>query len=80
MPLTLVSATAPSHWAPYLINGDDSGMAPEDKAQADAFVRRLDCGLPVSCDDAGFLWRHDARNECDLGADCQTYAFLVENA
>jgi hypothetical protein len=69
--------TAPSHWASYLINGDDSGMEPEEKAQCDAWIKREGVGLPVSCEDAGFIWNHDARVECPLGSDCQTYIFLV---
>lgn len=70
--------TAPSYWASYLINGDSSGMDDADVDQADAFLARVGLGAPVSCDDAGFLWYHDARQECPLGADCQTYTFLRE--
>lgn len=76
--LEVLTATAPSHWASYLINGDDSGLEPEEKAAADAWIdRHQDWGMPVSCEDAGFMWRHDAYAECPLGADCQTYTFLV---
>ena len=72
-----ITATAPSAWASYLINGDDSGIEPEDKAACDAWIAREGLGLPCSCDDAGFMWRHDAYNECPLGADCQEYTFLI---
>ena len=71
------TATAPSHWASYFINGDDSGMSAEDISQADAWIEREGMGAPVSCEDAGFLWRHDAFKECPLGSDCQEYVFLV---
>ncbi len=73
-----IEGTAPSHWAPYLINGDSSGMEQDDIRQADAFVQWLGA-TPVSCEDAGFLRRHDAYFVCGtLAADCQTYVALIE--
>ena len=69
--------TAPSHWASYLINGDASGLEPEDKAACDAWIKREGVGIPVSCEDAGFRGKHDAYPELPLGADCQTYVFLI---
>lgn len=72
-----IEATAPSHWASYLINGDASGLSDDDERQADAWIAREGLGMPATCEDAGFCWRHDAFNECPLGADCQTYVFLV---
>lgn len=76
MALEPLSATAPSQWASYLINGDASDMAPGDIAACDAWLEREGLGLPVSCEDAGFMWRHDAYLECPFGSDCQTYTFL----
>lgn len=73
----VLEIVAPSHWASYLINGDDSGLEPDEKAACDAWIKREGVGLPVDCRDAGFRWRHDAYNEMPLGADCQTYSFLV---
>ncbi len=70
------SRTAPSHWACWLINGDDSGISADDKAQADSWVAREGMGAPVACEDAGFFWRHDAETESPLGADCQHYTFI----
>lgn len=72
-----VTLVAPSHWASYLLNGDDSGLLPTECNAADAWIDRQDMGLPVSCDDAGFRWYHDARLECPLGADCQEYVFIT---
>lgn len=77
MALQVMTATAPSHWASYLINGDASGMEGEEQAQCDAWIEREGLGLPVSCDDAGFMTWHDARTECPLASDCQEYTFLV---
>lgn len=70
------TATAPSSWASYLINGDASGIDDVEKAQADAWVARKGLGMPVACEDAGFCWHHDASDESPFGADCQTYIFL----
>ena len=71
--------TAPSSWASYLINGDASGLHPADIAAADAWIESLAFGSPVSCEDAGFVGYHDAR-EFALATDCQTYDFLVSSA
>jgi hypothetical protein len=77
MTIKSFSATAPSAWASYLINGDASGIDEDDVKQADAWIEREGLGMPVSCEDAGFTWRHDAYEECPLGSDCQEYFFLV---
>lgn len=74
--LRVLEVVAPSHWASYFINGDSSGMESDDKMQADMFLDRQGLGSPVSCENAGFRWRHDAMPECPLGSDCQTYVFL----
>lgn len=76
MAFEVYKLTAPSSWAPYLINGDDSGLEPADVAASDSWIEREGLGLPVSCDDAGFIWRHDASREA-LASDCQEYVFLV---
>ena len=73
---TVVSYTAPSCWAPYLINGDASGIEDADQAEADAMVDQVGCGSPVSCEDAGFVHRPDFGK---LAGDCQTYSFLKPN-
>ncbi len=77
MALETISGTAPSHWACYFLNGDSDGMEAEDIAAADLFAAWLG-GNIVSCEDAGFLWYHDARQFCPLGSDCQTYTALID--
>lgn len=81
VPEGFTSATAPSAWASYLINGDDSGLEDNDRAQCDAWIRDYMGGrLPVDCRDAGFMWHHDARPWCPFGADCQEYVFQEGDA
>lgn len=82
MKIECVEFTAPSEWASYLINGDASGLDDDEQALADSFVRYAveECGAsgwPVNCEDAGFIFYHDARTwtGCDYAADCQTYTF-----
>lgn len=71
------TGTAPSHWASYFINGDASGMTDDEIAQADRFAEWLG-GDIVDCEDAGFMWAHDARRVCGaLAADCQTYTAII---
>jgi hypothetical protein len=77
MAFETVTATAPSHWASYFINGDDSGMDDFETAQADAFADWLG-GNIGDCEDAGFIHHHDARSFGALAADCQTYTALIE--
>ena len=72
-----VIAFAPSAWASYLINADASGLSERERAACDAWIAREGLGLPCDCWDAGFRWQHDASVEYPLGADCQSYRFLV---
>jgi hypothetical protein len=80
MGLQIVTATAPSAWASYLINGDSSGIDAEDVAAADRFVAEILGAWPVDCEDAGFRWNHDASGIMPLGADCQLYSALIEES
>ena len=73
----VINATAPSAWASYLINGDSSGIDAQELAMANAWLDRLELPFPVSCEDAGFCWWHDAHVECPLGVYCQEYFFLI---
>lgn len=43
-----VTVTGPASWASYLINGDASGLSPEEKAQADAWLEREGIASVVS--------------------------------
>lgn len=72
---SIIKLIAPDAWASYLINGDASSLEADDIAQADAWIDREGLGLPLSCEDAGFHWHHDAQQECPLGCSCQEYAF-----
>ena len=73
-PITL---TAPSSWASWLINGDATDLSMADYEMSGEWLDRIGLGFPVSAEDAGFIWNHDAFKECPFGADCQTYTFLV---
>jgi hypothetical protein len=77
MAFETVTATAPSHWACYFINGDTGDMDDAEISQADAFADWLG-GNIVDCEDAGFIHHHDARSFGVLPSDCQTYTALIE--
>lgn len=72
----LITYTAPSSWASYFINGDDSGLEEDEKRAADDFLAWAVLGAPVSCEDAGFIRRPDSFAVYPYAADCQTYTFL----
>lgn len=74
--MKLYQYTAPSSWATYLINGDDSGMNTEEIDACEQWLAWVDLGAPVSCHDAGFCHWHDAKRFYNFAADCQTYTFL----
>lgn len=76
--LTPYEFTAPSAWASYFINGDATSLEDDEIAQADAFLEWVNMEWPVSCDDAGFMHRHDAYEFCPFASDCQTYTFLKQ--
>lgn len=69
--------TAPSAWAPYLVNGDASGLEDSELQACDSWIQRQGIGSPIDCVDAGFRRTHDALAEFDYGADCQRYTFLT---
>ena len=74
MELQFVTATAPSYWAPYLINGDPSGLEDDEIAAADAFT---DGKLCIDAEEVGFKSFHDAWAYCPFAADCCEYTFQV---
>ena len=54
-----VTITGPSHWASYLVNDDASGLTPDEKSIADAWLAKLGNRVIVSTvDDAEprFTW------------------------
>lgn len=82
-----VTATAPAYWAPYLVNGDASGLEPAELRAADAFSAWL--GGPVaSCShESFFAWQNDGRRAAlraglpDIGgSDCLEYMALLEES
>ncbi len=77
MGFNVETATAPSHWASYLINGDATGLDEGEDKLVDQWVESLGWGSPCGCEDAGFISWHDAR-QFALPADCQVYEFLVK--
>jgi hypothetical protein len=61
------TAKGSAYWASYLINGDASGINPEEQALADAWLER-EGGSVVSCEDEPFFsWFYGFHT----GADCQ---------
>lgn len=82
MTLSTLTATAPSHWANALINGDWSEITSDEAIQINKFRDYLISGDPsgsiVSCEDAGFMWNHEATQFGALASDCQTYVALVD--
>jgi hypothetical protein len=72
MKLDTVTVTAPSAWASYLINGDDSGISKSERSDADDMVATIGCGAPVDCEDTGFDWCPDYGEP----GDCKMYTFL----
>lgn len=68
----------PAHWAPYLINGDASGLPDEEQAECDAWQEsepELDM-LSANCiGEAEFRTRNDAGT---LAGDCCLFLFTIK--
>jgi hypothetical protein len=70
----------PASWAPYLINGDATGLETAERRQADDFLTLWKLDAPVSCEPDGFRAWNDAHSlggSAALGQDCEEYTFLV---
>jgi len=71
----------PAIWASYLINGDSSGLRPEEKQQADDFLARRNLPMPVSCsEESQWKWHHDASPETwvdGAGGEVLDFTFLL---
>jgi|HubBroStandDraft_4_1064222.scaffolds.fasta_scaffold00027_49 hypothetical protein len=62
--------TGAAYWASYLINGDASGLEPEEKALCDAWLERELCleESIVDCEEESrFTWSYGLYT----GADCR---------
>jgi hypothetical protein len=74
--------TGPSYWASYLINGDASGITPEEKAHADAWLARNEVLNVVDCEEEGRFTRHyqlyDPLADC-TGGDVIDYTCEVKH-
>lgn len=81
-PVTIESTTAwaPEYWAPYLVNGDASGLEPADLAMAArwADLQARDGWQVVSVGDGApaFMHMHDASHIGVLAAMCAEYILL----
>ena len=64
--------TAPSAWAPGLVNGDFSGLEAAEADSARAWAKSLP-GPIVSADWRGFMSRHDAYVFAPVAADCAAF-------
>ena len=72
-----VTYTLPEFWAPYLINGDASGMEDSEIDAVDDWINAHDDikGECLGCtDEAEFRHRHDA-SEWALACNCLDYTF-----
>lgn len=75
--LVPVGYTAPSYWASYFINGDNSGMEDEEIKAADAFIESIGLGGPVDAkDEEEYSSRHDAWAYWPYSGSTATYVFL----
>jgi hypothetical protein len=65
----------PIYWASYLINGDATGLEPNEVSEIDQFLQANDLGpcLMVGAE-SWFSWRNDATT---LGGDVVEYTFPV---
>jgi len=84
--MNAITLTAPAHWAPYLINGDQSDMSESEIDSIITFLERegmynteTQSGpiYPVSSQDVGFLRWHDAFKESPYASNCEEYTFLI---
>lgn len=81
--IRIFTATAPAHWASYLVNGDASGIDEADIAAADTFLDYCLAGWekeggeahgPTDVEECGFMHSTDGSN---LGCEAAQYTFVV---
>lgn len=83
MTIKVGEAIGAAHWASYLINGDESGLEPDEKALADKWQESLAPAYAVDVkrdydgngEDSWFTWGYwlHVRLESPLGGSCLTY-------
>ena len=63
--MQITTVAGPSYWASYFVNGDASGLTPQEREQADAWLKREGVDvLDVARDDGGngieprFTWSY----------------------
>ena len=66
--------TLPAYWAPYLINGDATGMEWEEVQEVEDFLEREGLASPVDCEFTGFSWMNDANA---VGGDVADFTFII---
>ena len=79
--MKITEFTLPTHWAPCLINGDDTGYDDDELDQICQVMNHLysDYGTPSDIsEDAGFLKYHDAEAFGVLACDCSVYTFIKD--
>lgn len=64
----------PAHWAPYLFNGDGSGLDAGEAGCIDAWIAQNGLGDPVDCGESYFSHSNDATN---LAGDVAEFTWLV---
>ena len=69
--------TLPAHWAPALINGDESGMADDEIQALNDWLSLIEPGPCLDCSGPSeFTHGHDA-NDFVLACECLTYTFAA---
>lgn len=82
--LKIQTFTAPSDWASYLINGDESSITPQDLTACNLWLDWVGLGMPVGVVldvDFGRSFDGDciAYTQCQMRAqDIAEYAFLAK--
>jgi hypothetical protein len=72
--------TGPAYWASYLINNDASGIEADEKARADAWIKRNNVANVVDCEEESRFTNHyqlyDPLADC-TGGDVLDYTCEV---
>lgn len=77
MTITTQTYTLPASWASYVINGDASGIEDDEVIVIDAWLNKVQPGIPTSCSDEQFFSWHNDGPTPNIGGDCLEYEFIV---